>query len=383
MDSGSRTVVVTGARGFIGRNLLEALNRRPQLDVLVVDKESPPSSLARALRRADVVFHLAGVNRPERVEEYEEDNHLLTRKLAAILEEDGRTALVVFSSSVQAGQDNPYGKSKLRAEEALRGWSERTGAPVGIFRLKSVFGKWCRPAYNSVVATFCYNVARGLPITISDSARKTDLVYIDDVVSAFMDCLDRPPQGVEYRDVLPSFSVALSDLARQVEAFRDSRSSGILPDLGDPFTSRLFATYSSYLVESELSYPLRISSDTRGDLAELLKQAHFGQVFVSRTRPGVTRGNHVHDRTVEKYIVIEGEAAVRLRRIDRDEITEYRLSGRDLKVVDIPPGYTHSLENIGKTELITLFWASEVFDPDVPDSHACDVFRGEKKETGS
>ncbi len=381
MGGGFRGVVVTGARGFIGRNLWEALNRRPRLEIRDFDIDSPSASLAEGLQQADVVFHLAGVNRPEKVEEYEEGNHLLTRKLCAILEELGRTPRAVFSSSIQAELGNPYGRSKLRAEQVLADWSTRTGAPVAIFRLKSVFGKWCRPDYNSVVATFCHNVARGLPIAVSDPARKTDLVYIDDVVNAFLDCLDRPAGGVEYRDVSPSFSVALGDLARQIEAFRDGWRTGILPDLGDPLAQRLFATYCSYLAETDLSYPLMVHSDGRGELSEFLKQPHSGQIFISRTKPGATRGNHYHDSKVEKYIVVEGEAVIRLRRIDREEITEYRVTGRELKVVDIPPGYAHSIENTGPDELITLFWASELFDPEFPDTYPLDVFRTAKRGT--
>ena len=214
MASIFRKVIVTGAKGFIGRHLMEALNRRPDVEFQGFDIDSSPEVLAEALIETDVVFHLAGINRPERVEEYEEGNHLFTKKLCLILEEAGRTPVVIFSSSIQVELDNPYGKSKLKAEEALKDWSKRTGAGVAILRLKNAFGKWCRPNYNSVVATFCHNVAGGLPISISDPAKKIELVYIDDVISAFLDCLDRAPHGYEYRDVSPSFVITLGDLAR-------------------------------------------------------------------------------------------------------------------------------------------------------------------------
>lgn len=383
MDSVFRKVVVTGSKGFIGRNLVEALDRRPDVEVQGFDIDSSLEDLAGALIETDFVFHLAGVNRPDRVEEYEEGNHLFTKKLCTILEEAKQTPMVVFSSSIQVELDNPYGKSKLRAEEALRDWSKRADAGVVIFRLKNVFGKWCRPNYNSVVATFCHNVARGLPISISDPAKEIELVYIDDVISAFVECLERPPQGYEYRDVSPSFIVSLGDLARQIEMFRDSRRSLLLPDFYDPFIKRLYATYISYLEENDFAYQLTIREDARGELAEFLKQPHFGQIFVSRTKPGITRGNHFHHTKVEKFLVVEGDAVIRFRRIDGTDIIEYRVSGKDFKVVDIPPGYTHSIENVGQGELITLFWAGEVFDPKDSDTYQLHVIKSDKKGTNS
>ena len=383
MNNAFRKVVVTGAKGFIGRHLMEALNRHPAVEVRGFDIDSSPRVLAEALRKTDVVFHLAGINRPERVEEYEEGNHLFTKELCTILEEASRTPLVVFSSSIQVELDNPYGKSKLRAEETLRDWSKRTGARVAIFRLKNVFGKWCRPNYNSVVATFCHNIATGLPISISDPAKNIELVYIDDAISAFLDCLDRPHNECEYRDVSPSFVVILEDLARNIEMFRDSRHSLFLPDFSDPFIKRLYATYISYLKENEFAYQLMIREDARGELAEFLKQDYFGQLFISRTKSGITRGNHFHHTKVEKFLVVEGDAVVRFRKIDGTDIIEYRVSGKDFKVVDIPPGYTHSIENVGRGELITLFWAGEVFDPKDSDTYPLDVVKGDKKGTNS
>ena len=383
MASIFRKVIVTGAKGFIGRHLMEALNRWPNVEVQGFDIDSSPEVLAEALIEADVVFHLAGINRPERVEEYEEGNHLFTKKLCSILEEAGRTPVVIFSSSMQVELDKPYGKSKLKAEEALKDWSKRSGAGVAIFRLKNVFGKWCRPNYNSVVATFCHNVARGLPISISDPKKTIELVYIDDVISAFLDCLESPPHGCEHRDGSSSFVITLGGLARQIEMFRESRDSLLLPDFSDPFLKRLYATYISYLEENDFAYQLTIREDARGELAEFLKQAHFGQIFISRTKPGITRGNHFHHTKVEKFFVVDGDAVVRFRRIDGTDITEYRVRGKDFKVVDIPPGYTHSIENVGRGELITLFWAGEVFNPKDPDTYPLDVVKGDKKGANS
>jgi len=376
-------VIVTGSKGFIGRQLMEALNRRPDVEVQGFDIDSSLEELGEALRETAVVFHLAGVNRPERDEEYEEGNHLFTKKLCTILEEVGRTPLVVFSSSVQVELNNPYGKSKLRAEDALRDWSKRTSARVAMFRLKNVFGKWCRPNYNSVVATFCHNIAKGLSIKVSDPAKKIELVYIDDVISVFLDCLERPPLGCEYKDVSPSFVITLEDLARQIEMFRDSRLSLLLPDFSDSFLKKLYATYISYLEENDFAYQLTIRKDARGELAEFLKQSHFGQIFISRTKPGITRGNHFHHTKAEKFLVVDGDAVIKFRRIDGTDIIEYRVSGKNFKVVDIPPGYTHSIENVGRGELITLFWAGEVFDSKNPDTYPLDVVKGNKKETNS
>lgn len=374
MDNTLQKVLVTGSKGFIGRHLMEALGRRPEVTVRGFDIDNSSDSLLEALKEADVVFHLAGVNRPERVEEYEEGNHFLTKRMCGILEEAGRTPIVVFSSSIQAELDNPYGVSKRQAENALSKWSGGTGSRVVIFRLRNVFGKWCRPNYNSVVATFCHNVARGLPISIADPAKKIEIVYIDDVISAFLDCLDRPPHGCEYKDITHSFNITLGDLAHQIRAFRDSRQTLLLPDSADPFVKRLYATYLSYLEQSDFAYSLMVRQDLRGELAEFLKQHHFGQLFISRTKPGVIRGNHFHHSKVEKFLVVEGEAIIRFRKIDESEVVEYKVSGKDFKVLDIPPGYTHSIENIGPGELVTLFWANEVFNSSSPDTFPLDVF---------
>ena len=380
MNNAFRKVIVTGARGFIGRHLMEALNRHPAVDVQGFDIDSSPGVLAEALRKTDVVFHLAGINRPERIEEYEEGNHLFTKKLCTILEEAGRTPMVVFSSSIQAELDNPYGISKRKAENVLKEWVERTGCQIIIFRLKNVFGKWCRLNYNSVVATFCHNIAKELPIKVSDPAKKIELVYIDDVVSAFINCLDSHSEGWEYREVSPLFAITLRDLARQIESFRESRKTLFVPELDNPFIKRLYATYLSYLDKNNFAYKLMTFTDSRGGLAEFLKQNHFGQLFISRTKPGVTRGNHFHHTKAEKFFVIEGKAIIRFRKLDENEVIEYKVSGKEFRVLDIPPGYTHSIENIGPNDLITIFWASEIYDASLQDSYPLAVFNNNMEQ---
>lgn len=366
-------VVVTGAKGFIGHHLMEILNRQLDVEVRGFDVGDSSEILAEALIEADVVFHLAGINRPKQIEEYEEGNYLFTKELCSILEKAGRSPLIIFSSSVQAELNNPYGRSKLKAEEILKNWSKCTGAGVVIFRLKGVFGKWCRPDYNSVVATFCHNIARGLPISISDSTKKIELIYIDDVVFAFCNCLKSPSCGFEQKDVSPSFVITLGDLAQHIEVFKNSSHSLLLPDFSDPFLKRLYATYMSYFEENDFAYSLVVHKDIRGELAEFLKQVNFGQIFVSKTKPGITRGNHFHHTKIEKFLVIKGDAIIRFRRINETEIIEYQINGKDFKVVDIPPGYVHSIENVGSDDLITLFWANEIFDSKVSDTYSLNV----------
>lgn len=357
---------------------MEWLARRKDVAVTGFDLGGDPESLNRALADVDVIYHLAGVNRPPSPEEYEAGNTGSVRDLTDRLTKLGRAPLVVLSSSTQADQDNPYGRSKLNAEKVLTEWASRTCAAVAIFRLPNVFGKWCRPNYNSAVATFCHNISRGLPITVSDRERELELVFVDDVVRAFIGFLDIAPQkGSQFHTVTPTFRVTLGKVVDDLYAFRSSRTDLILPDFSDPFLKRLYATYLSYLPKSEFAYPLTKREDQRGALAELLKAPSFGQIFVSRTKPGVTRGNHYHDTKTEKFCVLEGEAVIRFRHIELDEVTTYRVSGHEFRVVDIPPGYTHSIENVGEGEMVVLFWASEPFDPSAPDTYSCKVERGE------
>ncbi len=391
-------VFVTGAKGFIGRNLVVMLGALPSVELIGYDLDDPKSVLDKGLATADVVYHLAGVNRPENPEEYALGNAGFTQAICEALLKLKRKPLVILSSSIQAELDNPYGKSKRGAESAVLRFAEDSGARVLIFRLKNVFGKWCRPNYNSGVATFCHNIARNLPITISDRTNVVNLVYVDDVCAAMMEAagLAQPPYkhflpGTDspYAEVNPSFKMTLGELVDTIRAFKDTRSSLQVPAFNDPFIYRLYATYLSYLEESNFSYNLDIKTDYRGCLAEFLKSPSFGQIFVSRTKPGITRGNHYHHTKTEKFLVVEGEAIVRFRKIGNKaigngrwargeksegreqgaEVIEYRVKGEEFRVVDIPPGYTHSIENVGTGELVTLFWANQVFDPEKPDTY--------------
>jgi UDP-2-acetamido-2,6-beta-L-arabino-hexul-4-ose reductase len=362
-------VVITGARGFIGRNLVAQLAPREDVQVFGFDLGQPFQELEAALAMADIVYHLAGVNRPESVEEFTIGNATFTAQVCEILRAGGRAVPLVLSSSIQAERDNPYGRSKLQAEEMVSRYAEEAQAPVIIYRLKNVFGKWCRPNYNSVVATFCHNIAHDLPITISDPANRVALVHVDDVVRSFIaEMHTTHSTGVCFREVIPAFELTLGELSELLFAFREMRMTLKVPDLGKLFVRKLYGTYLSYLDKDDFGYALQQRCDPRGCLAEFIKSSGAGQIFVSTTKPGITRGNHYHHTKTEKFLVLQGEAVIRFRHIENGEILEYHVRGEDFRVVDIPPGYTHSIENTGVSDLVTLFWASEIFNPDVPDT---------------
>lgn len=367
-------IFMTGASGFIGRNLSVALGRREDVALRTFDLQDTPASLEAGLAEADVVYHLAGVNRPETEIEFEQGNAGLTREIVTILERTGRKPLIVVPSSIQAELDNPYGRSKKAAEDALLDFNRRTGTPVCIYRLPGVFGKWSRPNYNTVVATFCHNIARGQEIAVSDPNRELELVYIDDVIAAFLQHLDLPPKPEQQRyTVSRSFRVTLGELAGRIQQLHAIRSTLLVPDLQDELNRCLHATYLSFLPENDFASPIKLNADDRGWLFELIKSEHFGQIFVSKTLPGVTRGNHYHDTKLEKFCVIEGQGIIRFRRIDAGQIIEYPVDDREIKIVDIPPGYTHSIENTGDREMFCLFWANHRFDLGNPDTYFSEV----------
>ena len=375
MPDRTRRVLVTGAGGFIGRNLTVHLERRGDVEVLPFEASDTLADLQRMVGRADLIIHLAGVNRPPDDSEFETINTGLTRILTDILRGQPVKPPVIFASSIQAGLDNPYGRSKRLAETELINYNRDTGGTIHIFRLPNVFGKWCRPNYNSVVATFCNNIARGMKIRIDDPSAPVTLIYIDDVVRAFASFLDTPVTGTEslYHSAGDPHSTTVGELAAVIRSFRDMRSTLVLPDMDETFTRCLYATYLSYLETDDFSYRPVTRTDVRGSLTELLKSEHFGQIFVSTSRRGVLRGNHYHDTKVEKFCVLKGSAVIRLRQIEGGKVISCPVSGERIEIVDIPPGYTHSIENTGDSELVTLFWADEVFDPGQPDTFADEV----------
>ena len=367
-------VLITGADGFVGKNLCVLLRGRDDVQVILYDIDSHPDVLLQGLKHAEVIVHLAGVNRPEHIDEFASGNAGFTGEICARLRELGRAPKILLSSSIQAELDNPYGASKRGAEQALEGFCRETGASGVVYRLKNLFGKWSRPNYNSVTATFCYNIAHDLPIEISDPSRELDLTYIDDVTAAMLAEIDalREP-GCRFADPLPSYSITLGELAERLHTFHAHRESLLLSDYSDPFTRALYATYLSYLAENQFAYQLPIKSDNRGSLAEFLKLPQMGQIFISRTFPGITRGNHFHHTKTEKFLVLQGEGIIRFRHVTGKEILEYPVRGEDYRVVDIPPGYTHSIENTGDDEMVTLFWSSHIFNPEEPDTYFDEV----------
>ncbi len=370
-------ILVTGAKGFIGKNLVSALCRNPEHEIFSFDIDSTEAELNHYIHEAEVIIHLAGINRPKDPSEFVAGNTQFTHSLCEILLNSKKNVRVILSSSIQAELDNPYGNSKRLAEDELKQYALQSKGEGIVYRLPNVFGKWCRPNYNSVTATFCHNIARGIPIEISDPSRELNLVYVDDVVRQFTLEVEKPlsPGTFKYEQVPVTHQVTLGELASIITHFREMRQHNTLPDLGNPLIHKLYATYLSYLETDEFSYPLHIHSDPRGELAEFVKSKGAGQIFVSRTRPGITRGNHFHDTKTEKFLVLDGEALIRFRHIMNDEMIEYKVSGKEFRVIDIPPGYTHSIENIGTSDMLVLFWASEIFDSNKPDTYYSEVIK--------
>lgn len=362
-------ILITGARGFLGRNLSAHLSARKDCETRVFDRGSSEQELRSRLAEADVIFHLAGVNRPGDPAEFESGNPGLTEQLCQGLRDNGRSPKIVFSSSIQAELSNPYGVSKAKAEHALRRFAVETGASLCIYRLANLFGKWCRPNYNSVTATFCHNIANKLPIVVSDPTREVELSYVDDVVAAFLREIDQHTTNSEFGSNVPRYRIQLGDLAARIQAFFQMRNTLMLPDFAEWFDKALYATYLSYVPSSARRQCLDSRADLRGSLAEFIKQEHFGQIFVSRTKPGLTRGNHYHHTKTEKFFIVEGDGLIRMRPIESGPIDEYIVSGGDYQVIDIPPGFTHSITNIGRGDLVTLFWSSEIFDPSRTDTY--------------
>lgn len=361
--------LVTGSAGFIGRRITDLL-RAAGHQVLTYEANDPRRLLDEHVANADFIFHFAGVNRPQNPAEFETVNSKLTEYLCELASRAQGEPIVVLASSTQALLDNPYGVSKRHAEEAVERFAKDGGRAV-IFRLPNVFGPGCRPNYNSVVATFAHNAAQGLPLEVHDPMRELTLVYVHDVARAMLGVLSAPPPvgKAEYREVSPVAHTTLKDLATRLTGYRTSRSNADAPRVSDDFERKLYATYLSYLRPEDFGYDLATRTDDRGALAEFLKSAAGGQLFISRTRPGAVRGNHYHHTKTEKFFVVEGKGLIKFRRVDgTGEVIEYPVNGTEFRVVDIPPDYTHSIENVGSSELVVLFWASEIFDPDATDT---------------
>jgi len=364
-----KTVLITGSEGFVGRNLRVTLQQRDDIRLLGFDVNDDPTTLPTLLTQADFVFHLAGVNRPQHVDEFTTGNAGLTQEIVSLLQQQGKKTSLLISSSTQAAQENPYGVSKREAEDAVFAYGRESGAQVFIYRLPNVFGKWCRPNYNSAVATFCHNIAHDLPIQINDPAAVMNLVYVDDVVAEFIAALDGKVEATDDFCHVPTVhTVKLGEIADLIRSFRANRTDFLVPGLADPFIKKLYSTYLSYLPIDQFSYPLKMNVDQRGSFTEFIKTPDRGQVSVNISKPGITKGNHWHHTKNEKFLVVSGQGVIRFRLVGGTEIIEYPVSGEKLEVVDIPTGYTHDITNSGETDLVTVMWCNELYDPDKPDT---------------
>ena len=373
-------ILITGAKGFVGKNLVASLaNIRDgkdkttglgcDLEIFEYDIDTEPSLLDGYCKEADFVFHLAGVNRPQNEAEFMEGNFGFTSTLLDTLEKHKNTCPVMISSSIQAALDNPYGRSKKAGEDLIFEYGKRTDAKVLVYRFPNLFGKWCRPNYNSVIATFCHNVAHGLPIQVNDPSVVLNLAYIDDLVQEMLLALQGKAHiKDEYAYVPIVHEVTLGRIAELISLFKESRETKAVPDMEDAFTKKLYSTYLSYLPENEFAYPLKMNVDDRGSFTEILRTLDRGQVSVNISKPGITKGNHWHHTKNEKFVVVSGKGVIRFRKIDADEVIEYYVSGDKIEVVDIPCGYTHNIENLGDTDMVTIMWCNECFDPEKPDT---------------
>jgi UDP-2-acetamido-2,6-beta-L-arabino-hexul-4-ose reductase len=372
-----RTILVTGANGFIGQNLVVRLNELPGYSVLTFAKGDDAADLPKLLAQADVVIHLAGANRPVDQAAFTTVNVELTTALCDAIRienaNSGRFIPLLLASSTQALQNNSYGKSKLAAEQALQHLTNDIGNPCVIFRLPGVFGKWCKPNYNSVVATFCHNIARGLPININDESTSLRLVYIDDVVSSFIKAIEEMHSGCVQASVQPEYHLTLGELARQIQGFSDSILNLTTDKVGTGLIRALYATYISYLPTDKFIYPVPQYADERGVFVEMLKTQDSGQFSYFTSHPGVTRGGHYHHSKTEKFLVIKGEAQFRFRHLLTDELVEIKTNGSTPQVVDTIPGWSHDITNVGKEEMVVMIWANEIFIRNKPDTVASKV----------
>lgn len=373
-----KKVLVTGADGFVGKNLQLHLADRKDVQLLRFTRESDVAQLPHLLRDVDFIFHLAGVNRPHNPQEFVVGNAALTEVLChavrGVAADTGRKIPVVYTSSTQAASDNPYGNSKRLAEEALFELQRLWGVPVHVFRLPNVFGKWCKPNYNSAVATFCHNIARDLPIQVNDPDAPLTLVYVDDVVKRFIELLDGADAMVDVNGlatVSPQYTTTVGEIARRIQAFKDSRSTLMTERVGTGLVRALYATYVSYLSVDTFAYTVPMYGDQRGVFAEMLKTPDCGQFSYFTAHPGITRGGHYHHTKTEKFLVIKGQARFKFRHMQTGEAYELVTSGDKAEIVETVPGWTHDITNIGSDEMVVMLWANEVFDRARPDTFAC------------
>lgn len=362
-------VLVTGAAGFIGRNLALRLTEAGHVVLSVVRTTTDPQ-LAQMIAQAELVIHLAGANRPDDEAEFGQVNDQYSHRLCNLLMAERKPVPVIFASTIQVDRNNPYGSSKRRAEAHFRAYAQTTGAPVNICRLANVFGKWCRPNYNSVVATFCHNIARGLPITVDDPAARLRLVHVDDVIDNWLRWIAAPDAGVQITSIEPEYDLTLQTLADRLRSYRDLRQTHTVGQTGTGLGRALYATYISYLPTTDFAYPVTRHSDERGVFVEMLRTEQSGQFSFFTAGPGVTRGGHYHHTKTEKFLVLKGRARFRFLNMDNGEVHAVETRGEESMIVETVPGWSHDITNIGDGELICMLWANELFDQERPDTFA-------------
>jgi UDP-2-acetamido-2,6-beta-L-arabino-hexul-4-ose reductase len=366
-------ILVTGSRGFIGKNLVIRLRELKGYEVIEFTRGDSVDSLSHLIQKADAIVHLAGENRPKNEANFALVNANLTEAVCASVKTSGKAIPLILASSTQAEQDNPYGRSKRAAEQAVEQLVKKTGNPAMLYRLPGVFGKWCRPNYNSVVATFCHNIANDLPIQINDPATRIRLVYVDDVVSGFIGALSDMFSGIHWGKIEPEYSVSLGELADQIKAFKNCRTSLVSERVGSGLPRALYATYVSYLPKEKFVYDLPSHGDERGIFVEVLKMLDGGQFSYFTAYPGITRGGHYHHTKTEKFLVVKGNARFRFRHLLTNETYEVFTSGEQPQVVDTIPGWAHDITNVGNSEMVVMLWANEIFDREHPDTIAAKV----------
>ncbi len=360
-------VLVTGANGFIAKNLIVHLDEQ-NIETSLFTQETSLDELSLLLKDVDFVFHLAGVNRPLSELEFTEGNAELTKHLCNEILKLERSIPVLFASSIQASFNNPYGRSKLEAEEALVSLHKQNACPIYIYRLSNVFGKWSRPYYNSVVATFCHNVVNNIPVEINDSSARINLVYIDDVIKDFMSLLNEKPEGLLRPEIQPLYNITVGELADCIKSFHDDRLSLLTERVGVGLKRALYSTYLSFISPDNFSYNIPAYSDTRGRFVEMLKTKDSGQFSFFTAHPGITRGGHYHHSKNEKFLVVQGKSRFCFRHILTNESYEIFTDGEVPQVVETVPGWAHDITNIGDNEMIVLIWANEIFDSQAPDT---------------
>jgi UDP-2-acetamido-2,6-beta-L-arabino-hexul-4-ose reductase len=362
-------IVITGSHGFVAKNLIWRLKDKSGTNIYKITKSSSENLLKKYLADADIIFHLAGENRPKNVSDFKKNNFEFTKKICRYLTKPQKQKLIIFSSSSQSGLDNPYGKSKQKAEKVIKEWSQNRKCSAVIYRLDNIFGKWCRPNYNSVVATFCFNALNSKPLEVHEPAKKINLIYIDDVIESFMRSLNNKSEGTCYKAIKPQYKVSLSALRNKIYAFAEADKNNQVLNYGSGFTRKLYATYLSHKSPRNFSYKLKKNIDERGEFTEIIKNKNTGQFSFFTAKPGVTRGGHYHHTKNEKFLVLQGSATFRFKNLYNNKTKTINVESDDRTIVETIPGWAHDITNTSSSDLIVFLWSNEIFDPNHPDTY--------------